>query len=263
MKLTIVGSGGTIPTPRPFCQCSTCKKARKYGEPYKRNSSSIYINDIFTLIDCPEDIGDSLNRRNIERVDNLFITHWHPDHTFGLRPLLESSYNFVTKKPDKQINIFIPKKVYETLKQRFPTIEYLLNVQKTGKLMLIEDGDEIKIGNMAIIVVGFNGKNSDIYSYLIKEKNKQILYAPCDTIGFKRKIYDLDLLINECGIFSYKKIKTEISFPTLMKKIKSLRVKKTILTHIAEIEIKSWGWNYLNEMKKNIQTLILILAMME
>ena len=88
MKLTILGSGGAMPTPRPYCQCAICKKARKFGEPFKRNSSSIFINEINTVIDCGEDIADSLNRRNVKKVDNLFITHSHPDHTFGLRHLL-------------------------------------------------------------------------------------------------------------------------------------------------------------------------------
>ena len=83
MELIILGSGGAIPTPRPFCQCIICKKARKLGEPYKRNSSSLFIQDINTVIDCGEDISDSLNRRDVKKIDNLFITHWHPDHTFG------------------------------------------------------------------------------------------------------------------------------------------------------------------------------------
>jgi len=60
----------------------------------------------------------------------------------------------------------------------------------------------------------------------------------------------LDLLINECGLFSYEKIKSEISFPALMERIRLLRPKKTVLTHIEEIEINSWSWRYLEKMKK-------------
>ena len=51
---------------------SSCKKARKLEEPYKRNGSSLFIKDINGVIDCGEDIGDSLNRRNIKQIDNLF-----------------------------------------------------------------------------------------------------------------------------------------------------------------------------------------------
>ena len=139
MKLIFLGTAGAMPTPRPYCQCITCKKARKLGEPFKRNSSALFIDDINTVIDCGEDISDSLNRRDIQQVDNLFITHWHPDHTFGLRHLLESNYNFRTRKVDKVVDMYIPRGVFETLRQKFPVIEYYIDVQKTAKLHLVEE----------------------------------------------------------------------------------------------------------------------------
>jgi hypothetical protein len=42
----------------------------------------------------------------------------------------------------------------------------------------------------------------------------------------------------------------EISFPAMMERIKLLKPKKTILTHIEEDEIKELGWTYLNKMKE-------------
>ena len=80
-----------MPTPRPLCDCGVCERARKEGAPYIRNSSSLYLEEINTVIDAPEDIGSSLNRENITGVENVFITHWHPDHTFGLRVILEAN----------------------------------------------------------------------------------------------------------------------------------------------------------------------------
>lgn len=250
MTLTILGSGGAIPTPRPFCQCKTCVKARKFGEPLKRNSCSLFVNDINTVIDCGEDIADSLNRRNIKRVNDLFITHWHPDHTFGLRPILEAYFDFRTNKPKRAINLHIPRKVFETLKQRFPTIDYFLNVQKTGKLYLVEDGETVKIKDINISVVGYKGKGSDTYAYLIQQGEKKVLYAPCDTISFDnyRNFPKLDFLINECGLFS--DIPSEISFDNLMKRIREIKPKRTILTHIEELEINIWGEEYLEKMKE-------------
>lgn len=250
MKLTILGSGGAMPTPRPYCQCMTCKKARKLGEPFKRNSSSLFIDEINTVIDCGEDICDSLNRRNVKQVDNLFITHWHPDHTFGLRHLIESNYNFRTHKPDRTVNMYVPKKVFETLKQKFPVIEYYINVQKTAALHIIEDGDKIRIGAVSITAVGFKGRESDTYGYLIESNRKKVLYAPCDTFGFDnyKNFRNLDLLIHECGLFS--NIPSEISFGTLMQRLREIRPKKTLITHIEEVEIQIWGQKHFQKMKK-------------
>jgi phosphoribosyl 1,2-cyclic phosphate phosphodiesterase len=250
VRLTILGSGGATPTPRPFCQCPICEKAKKESEPYKRNSSSLFVDEAFVLIDCAEDIGDSLNRREIKRVDNLLITHWHPDHTFGLRPLLEACFNFLENKADKQIAVYMPKRVLEDLTQHYPSISYLADHLKVADIHRIEHEESVQIGKVQITAIGYESKDSRVFAYLLEQDGKKALYAPCDTLSFKQRIYDLDLLTNECGVFSYDKIKDEISFPALMERIRLLRPKRTVLTHIEEIELNAWGWDYLNRMKK-------------
>ena len=254
MKLIILGSGGAIPTPRPFCQCKICKKARKFNK-YKRNSSSLFISDINTLIDCGEDISNSLNKKNIKTIDNLFITHWHPDHTFGLRIIAESNFDFYKNKAEKTINIYIPKNVFETLQQQFPAINYYINIQKTLKLHLLEDKNKLNFKNIDITVVGYQGKKSNTYAYLISEKNKNALYAPCDTISFNsyKEYKKIDLLINECGIFS--DITNEISFDKLIERIKEIKPKKTILTHIEEVELKKFGEKHFKKIKNKYKNL--------
>ena len=63
MRIKILGSGGSIPTPKIGCSCSICKKARQVGIPYRRHSSALYLYDANALFDCPEDISASLNPR--------------------------------------------------------------------------------------------------------------------------------------------------------------------------------------------------------
>lgn len=239
-----------MPIPRPFCQCKICKKARSIGEPYKRNSSSLLINNIETVIDCGEDIADSLNIRKVKQVKNLFITHWHPDHSFGLRPILEANFNFRTNKPDKIIDLYLPKTTYEVLKEKFLAIDYFIKIQKTARLHLIEDGDKIKIGNVAVTVVGYKGKKSELYAYLIEQKEIRVLYSPCDTLGFDnyKNLPVLDMLITECGLFSG--YPTEISFKNSMKKIEEINPKKVVLTHLEEVELNIYGEKHLEKMKK-------------
>ena len=260
MKLTILGSGGATPTPRPFCQCAVCVKARKLGGSYQRNSSSLFIENSKTVIDCGEDIANSLNRANIKQVNNLLITHWHPDHTFGFRHILESNYDFRTGKAQKQINLYVPRKVFEILLQKHPTIEYQLHTQKTAVLHLIEDGDVLDFEGTKITVVGYKGQESETYAYLIEADGKRVLYAPCDTISFDRYInyVGLDLLINECGLFI--SLAGEISFNELISRVKEIQPKKTILTHIEEIEINAMGPSYLRKIKKKYKSLNLDFA---
>ncbi|MBS3108143.1 MBL fold metallo-hydrolase [Candidatus Woesearchaeota archaeon] len=258
MRFKILGSGGAMPTPRAFCQCKICRLARKNSK-YKRNSSSAFIQEINALIDCPEDIGDSLNRENIRKVDRLFITHWHPDHTFGLRVLLEANYNFLERKPTNIIEIFISKTVYNTLKERFPAIIYLIDVIKVAKIHFVDDEDQIKFGKISVQVIGYNGKNSNYYAYLFEENNKRLLYAPCDTLHFKNysNFKNIDVLVHECGIFSYDKVKTELSFPDMIQRFKEIIPVKTYLTHIEEVELNVWGLDYIGKMVKGYKRLSL------
>ncbi len=249
MILKILGSGGAMPTPRAFCQCNVCKKSRTKGVPYKRNSSSLFIKGIDTLIDAPEDIVDSINRMNIKKIKNIFITHWHPDHSFGLRSLLESNYNFRKNKAESFINLYISKRVYTTLIKHYPVLKYLKDYEKVVKIKFIEDGKFIKIGKVKITPIAYNGK-LDHYAFLIEENKKKVIYSPCDTIGLKKIPNNMDLWITECGLFSYNLTKTEISFPDMIDMIKKYKPKKTILTHIEEVELKMWGINYLKKMKK-------------
>ena len=86
VRVTVLGSGGALVTPRPGCPCRVCVSARRSpGE--ARGGPSVYVHDAHVLIDAPEDVVWSLNRVGIRRVDHLFITHWHPDHSAGLRVL--------------------------------------------------------------------------------------------------------------------------------------------------------------------------------
>jgi len=250
MEFVILGSGGAMPTPRPFCQCKICLEARK--DPTKRrNSSSLFLKDINLLVDCGEDIASSLNRENIAQVDYLFITHWHPDHTFGMRAIIEANWDFRKSVAKHTIELIIPTKVLKQLKEHFDCFEYWENIQKIIKINEIDDGWSKEINGIKVTAIGYAGKESETFGYLFEEKGKKVLYSPCDTISFKREdLVGLDLLITETGLFSEEMAAYEILFPRLIERIKRMNPKKSLMTHIEEVELQIWGEEYLQKMKE-------------
>jgi phosphoribosyl 1,2-cyclic phosphate phosphodiesterase len=196
------------------------------------------------LVDCPEDIGDSLYRNGIQNVEHLFITHWHPDHTSGLRVVLESVYDFYLHETKKPITLHLPRRVYEDIKKYYPSISYLVDVRKMAVIEYIEHGQSIAINDISITAVGFSGELSHTFGYLFESDGKKCLYTPCDTIEVTEDIVNeyfqnLDVLVHECGILS-PEVKTELSFDSFMNRVRSCNPKKTIVTHIEEIEVKRW-----------------------
>ena len=260
MEFKILGSGGAFPTPRAFCQCEICVEARSTGK-NKRNSSCFFIKDINGLVDCPEDINDSLNSHFIEKVEHVFITHFHPDHTFGLRVLLESVYDYYTKTQEIPVNVYMAENVYESLKKIF-LAEFLFEIKKKGNLIFIKNNETVHINNTIVTAVGYQGDNSEVYAFLFEKDNQKALYAPCDTIKFERssEFINLDLLVNEIGIFSHDICKKEISFPDLMTRLENMKPKRIILTHIEECELRKWGLEHLENLKKKYPQIPFVFA---
>lgn len=114
MKIEILGSGGAVSTPKPFCDCEVCRLARKGTMVDSRYGPSVFIHGPDILIDTPEEIFIQINRSTIKSIKACFYSHWHPDHTSGKR-IFEMNKDWMGLPPkNKQTNVFLPKKIDET-----------------------------------------------------------------------------------------------------------------------------------------------------
>jgi len=248
MKLIILGSTGAWTFPIPTCFCEVCEKARKEGIPYARTGPSLFLEDEHILFDTPEEIIQQLNRERVKAVKHIFYTHWHPDHTQGMR-IFEHIARRI-KHPlnlpfgSEPINVYIPVEVYDDFKNYLSTFFYY---EKMGwmKIYKVEDRKEIKIGKISIVPLSFRVPGKSRYGYLIKEGNKKVIYAPCSiwSMATDENFENADLLIIEFGwLGDTEKIRkekpktssvhTHISFEEDIELIKRLKPKKTILSHI-------------------------------
>ncbi len=97
-SLTVLGSSSALPTSM-------------------RNPAAhvLNIHEHFFLIDCGEGTQMQLNkyRINLSKINNIFISHLHGDHLFGLFGLL-STYNLLNRKND--LHIYAHPEINHTIK---------------------------------------------------------------------------------------------------------------------------------------------------
>jgi len=259
MKLTILGSGGATTIPRPGCSCKICAEARVMGTPYTRTSAAMYIPEIRALFDTPQEIDFQLNREGISDIDYIFYSHWHPDHTLGMR-IVEKMYKFWLgmfvrgDKPAKNVKICALAKVMDDLKSKYGS--FLEFYKKLGLIEMIElkDRSPFEIRGYRITPFKVTGIYVVSTAFLIHCGKKKVVYAPCDVKPFPKDIQlkDSDLLILG-EVFPEGPLKEGITIPEdseLRKELfsmeealeltRSLGAKTIVITHIEE----EWGKSY-------------------
>lgn len=141
-KLTILGSNSATPTSQRFT-----------------TAQLLNANERYFLIDCGEGTQIQLRRCSIKfgRINNIFISHLHGDHFYGLFGLL-ASFSLLGRKAS--INIYahkdLEKIISPLLNYHANHISYQINfiALETGKNLIFED------------------KKMEVYSFPLKHRIK-------------------------------------------------------------------------------------------
>lgn len=160
----------------------------------ERNLSAMLIN--YTgqnyLFDCPENCQQQIMRskQSIMKINNIFLSHMHGDHFFGLLGLLSS---FKLNNRTAALNIFVPRNEKKNLEQlikltiydKYPP-EYKINIVEVERSTALED-KEIKVDAISL------DHTTRTNGYIFKIKDK---------VGKFNKAKALKLKIPEGPLFS-------------------------------------------------------------
>jgi len=266
MKFILLGSGGTIPIPKPLCFCSICEQARNKGYPYKRCGPCLFVADINLLVDTPPLICESLNNARIKDIDYISYTHLDADHFDGNSALISFYFNGTTfcYEPEKTITLAIPEGVNERLRKVTSQYGSLIDFYENSKVVKTETFSQMKIKNITIHCIKVLENEANAYLFLfVDNKGKKVLYAPCDIKPFpfhSDLVYDCDLLIIQPGFFETglkddfrypvkDRTREELySFKQTLDIAKRIRAKKIVFTHLEEY------WNRSYDDYKKLET---------
>lgn len=226
MKVYFLGTGTSqgipvIGSDHPVCHSEDSRD--------KRLRVSVWVqwqNHSF-IIDCSPDFRQQMLTSKCPKVDALFFTHEHADHTSGLddiRPYFFRQGN---------IPVYAHKRVLENMEKRF---DYIFETENkypgapgVHPVEVIND-IPVNIGGLEIIPINAWHGNLQIFGYRF---NKFAYLTDVKTIEFKEieKLKDLEVLvINALREASHP---THFNLEEALDFISLVNPKKTYLTHIS------------------------------
>ena len=254
IELLFLGTGGADTTPRVGCECRVCREARRKGGRFVRNGPALYLTGPSLLFDTPEDIARSLEREKILRVRRLVYTHWHPDHTMGRRVLEQLNLRLFNPKAQRVTEVWLPSWVRADFRKRLGLEDHFQYFQKIGIVNVreITEGETLHVDGIALRA--FRMTQPGLTCFLLRRGTKRVVLAMDDTKGWQPgpDLSKPNLLVMEAGWFESdprgRRIVPEghwirgeeSSFEETLKLISRIKPRQTILTHIEELNSRSY-----------------------
>ena len=216
VKLTVLGSGTCVP--------------------HKERGSSGYLLSTdagSALFDCGNGAVWKLEKIGVDYlgINNVFITHFHPDHTSDLIPLLFATRHPYGKKRVKSLGIWGPEGFVEFVeKLRSPYGEWVrpefVEIHEVGKKKRKIDGLEIKTFKTV------HTENS--IGYVVRSGEKKIVYTG-DTgyfSGLRQAASEADIFVTECALPDSEKMAVHMTPSDIAKILQESSPKKIVLSHL-------------------------------
>lgn len=167
MKLTFLGTGTSFGVPQVGCACAVCRSEDPRDQ-RTRVGAIVESGSLRLLIDTPPELRLQLLAAQVDRVDAVFYTHDHADHTHGIDDIRAFSV-----RRDGALPIYGSAETLEALARRFPYIfdERLKPLPGTSKpegfAQPLEPGVVLRIGHVDVLPLAVPHGRQRVFGYRI------------------------------------------------------------------------------------------------
>ncbi|MFM9905795.1 MAG: MBL fold metallo-hydrolase [Pyrinomonadaceae bacterium] len=221
MKLTVLGSGTTIPHP-------------------KRSSSGYWLETSggTLLLDCSATVPLRMAQEALDwpNLDSIWISHFHMDHCGGLGPLLAGTkHTSAMKERTKPLRIFGPAGIKHLIAGFDAVNNYrLLEQQFAVEIIEVEELDEFEILPGVDAVACKTPHTAESLAIRLHDADGKTIVYSADT-GFDEVLGALaiqaDLFILECTFVKDKPVKKHLELAEAIFLIRKAHPQRAMLTH--------------------------------
>jgi len=179
-----------------------------FDETLPTNSSLIISEKTSLMLDCGDSAVRQLwkIRRGNDSMDALYVTHYHPDHFFGISSMLARMLLY--EKRTKPLTIICSKKVHEKIVELRECIFKSTENQDGFKVDIIEieEGQTIKFQDLELTFAATKHSAENL-AIRISDGEHAVVYSGDGSPSEDENFYqNLDLLIQEAYLYNQEKI---------------------------------------------------------
>ena len=215
------------------------------------------INDINFIVDpgpcCLLRILKSRPKLKVEKLDGIFLSHKHLDHSCDINLMIEAMTEGGFKKRGI---VFSP---FDALENDPVILKYLRDFPE--KIEVIEEGKNYNLKDLKIEIPVRHKHGVETYGFKLRGENIPVISYISDTAFFPEiieKYGESDILIINTVLYEKKEGVLHLSLSEAEFIISEIKPKKAILTHFGMTMLKNKIWEKQEEISKKTKTEVIV-----
>lgn len=236
MKVTLLGTGDAIGTPKIGCKCPACSDALRGGRSRRMRFSVLLESDEDegrVLVDTSPDLRWQLLKKDISSVDAVIWTHAHYDHYAGFGDF---------HRVQRHVDVYALK----------DTMDYILNYLYFLKPVRhdVLAYEPFEIAGMEFTLFLVNHPPVETAGVLVTNGRKRVVITSDTNLDIPKRSLELmnnaDLMLADAIMPPEYNISKHMNAEEAVGLAKRLGTKELVLTHLAhlypphEIALKKW-----------------------